>query len=60
MSELKTFRVIADVLTTYEVEVKAENETDARRKADRISMNDWIAIEDNGFEVMNVEEIENE
>ena len=58
---MNKYLIKASVTTGIEIEVEANNETEALKKADRISINDWDSVEDEGFEIRAVEEVnENE
>ena len=54
---MKTYVIKASVTTGIEVEVEATNEAEALKKADRISINDWVLVEDEGFEIQSIEEV---
>jgi hypothetical protein len=54
---MKTYVIRASVTTGIEVEVKATNEAEALKKANRISINDWVSVEDEGFEIQSIEEV---
>jgi hypothetical protein len=57
---MNKYLIKASVTTGIEIEVEANNEAEALKKADRISINDWDSVEDEGFEIRAVEEVENE
>ena len=54
---MKTYVIRASVTTGIEVEVEATNETKALKKADRISVNDWVSVEDESFEIQSIKEV---
>jgi len=54
---MKTYVIRASVTTSIEVEVEATNEAEALKKANRISINDWVSVEDEGFEIQSIEEV---
>jgi hypothetical protein len=54
---MKTYVIRASVTTGIEVEVEATNEAEALKKANRISINDWVSVEDEGFEIQSIEEV---
>jgi hypothetical protein len=56
---MRKYLIKASVTTGIEIEVEASNETEAIRKADRISVNDWDSVEDENFEVHSVMEVKN-
>ena len=58
---MNKYLIKASVTTGIEIEVEANNKAEALKKADRISINDWDSVEDEGFEIRAVEEVnENE
>jgi hypothetical protein len=57
---MRKYLIKASVTTGIEIEVEARNETEAIRKADRISVNDWDSVEDENFEIHSVEEVEDD
>ena len=58
---MNKYLIKASVTTGIEIEVEANNEAEALKKADRISINDWDSVEDECFEIRAVEEVnENE
>ena len=57
---MNKYLIKASVTTGIEIEVEANNEAEALKKADRISINDWDSVEDEGFEIRAIEEVENE
>ena len=57
---MNKYLIKASVTTGIEIEVEANNEAEALKKADRISINDWDSVEDEGFEIRAVEELEDD
>jgi hypothetical protein len=57
---MRKYLIKASVTTGIEIEVEASNETEAIRKADRISVDKWVSVEDENFEVHSVTEVEDE
>jgi hypothetical protein len=57
---MSKYLIKASVTTGIEIEVEANNEAEALKKADRISINDWDSVEDEGFEIRAVEELEDD
>jgi hypothetical protein len=55
---MKSYVVKAVLTQALELEVKAENVNQARRKADKTDINDWETVEDLGFEIEFIGEIE--
>jgi len=53
---MATYLIRAELTQALELEVKAKSEQEARKKADRTSLNDWLTVEDLSFEVKSVEE----
>lgn len=53
---MTTYLIKAELTQALELEVKAKSEQEARKKADRTSLNDWLTVEDLSFEVKSVEE----
>ena len=43
-----------------EIDVDAENEAEAQSISNGIDLNDWVAVEDVNFEILSVEEVEDE
>jgi len=56
---MKKFSVTAQVTTQYEIDVEANSEVEAQSISNRMSLNDWVAVEDVNFEILSVEEVEN-
>jgi hypothetical protein len=54
---MKTYVIKASVTTGIEVEVEATNETEALKKANKTSINDWVSVEDEGFEIQSIKEV---
>jgi hypothetical protein len=57
---MNKYLIKASVTTGIEIEVEANSEAEALKKADRISINDWDSVEDEGFEIRAVEEVKND
>jgi len=57
---MKKFSITAEVTTLYEIDVDAENEAEAQSISNGIDLNDWVAVEDVNFEILSVEEVEDE
>jgi hypothetical protein len=57
---MSKYLIKASITTGIETEIEANNKAEALKKADRISINDWDSVEDEGFEIRAVEEVENE
>jgi len=53
---MKNYVVKAVLTQALELDVSAKNEQEARKKADRTSLNDWITVEDLSFQVESIEE----
>ena len=55
---MKKFSITAEVTTIYEIDVEAKNEKEAESIANGINLNDWNAVEDVNFEILSVDEVE--
>ena len=55
---MKKFSITAEVTTVYEIDIEAKNEKEAESIANGINLNDWSAVEDVNFEILSVEEVE--
>ena len=55
---MKKFSIMAEVTTVYEIDIEAKNEKEAESIANGINLNDWSAVEDVNFEILSVEEVE--
>ena len=55
---MKTYLIKASVTTGIEIEIEANNESEARKKADKISINNWDSVEDENFEIHSVAEVQ--
>lgn len=53
---MKTFVVRAVITQALELDVEAKDEKEAKKKADKTDLNDWITVEDLGFEIESIEE----
>ena len=56
---MKKYTITAEVTTLYEIDVEANREVEAQSISNRMSLNDWVAVEDVNFEILSVEEVEN-
>ena len=50
INKMKKFKVIAQSLLEYEVEVMAENEEDAMDKADKIDGGEWTELHEGSWD----------
>jgi hypothetical protein len=57
---MKKYTITAEVITKYEIDVDATSEEKAERIANGIDINDWVAVEDVNFEILSVDEVEND
>ena len=57
---MKKFSIQAEVTTIYEIDVEAKNEKEAESISNGIDLNDWSAVEDVNFEILSVEEVEDD
>jgi len=55
---MKKFSITAEVTTIYEIDIEAKNEKEAESIANGIDLNDWSAVEDLNFEILSVDEVE--
>ncbi len=55
---MKKFSITAEVTTVYEIDIEAKNEKEAESIANGIDLNDWNAVEDVNFEILSVDEVE--
>jgi len=55
---MKKFSITAEVTTVYEIDIEAKNEKEAESIANGINLNDWSAVEDVNFEILSVDEVE--
>ena len=53
---MKTFVVRAILTQALELDVNANSEEEAKKKANKTDLNDWITVEDLGFEIESIEE----
>lgn len=51
----KSYVVKAILTQSLELEVDAKSEKEAIKKANKTDLNEWITVEDLGFEITNVE-----
>jgi len=57
---MKKFSITAEVTTIYEIDIEAKNEKEAESIANGINLNDWSAVEDVNFEILSVDEVEDD
>lgn len=57
---MKKFSVTAEVTTIYEIDIEAKNEKEAESISNGIDLNDWSAVEDVNFEILSVDEVEDD
>ena len=57
---MKKFSITAEVTTIYEIDVEAKNEKEAESISNGIDLNDWSAVEDVNFEILSVDEVEDD
>ena len=57
---MKKYKITAEVTTLYEIDVDADNEAEAEIISNGIDLNDWIAVEDINFEILSVDEEEDD
>jgi hypothetical protein len=57
---MKKFSITAEVTTVYEIDIEAKNEKEAESIANGINLNDWSAVEDVNFEILSVDEVEDD
>ena len=57
---MKNYKVFAEVTTTYEIDIEAKNEKEAKSISNGIDLNDWSAVEDVNFEILSVDEVEDD
>ena len=57
---MKKFSIRAEVTTIYEIDVEAKNEKEAESIANGIDLNEWSAVEDVNFEILSVDEVEDD
>jgi len=55
---MKKFSITAEVTTIYEIDIEAKNEKEAESISNGIDLNDWSAVEDVNFEILSVDEVE--
>lgn len=54
---MKSYTVRAILTQALEIDVRANSEEEARKKADRIDINDWCTVEDLDFDIETIEEV---
>ena len=57
---MKKYKITAEVTTLYEIDVDANDEAEAEIISNGIDLNDWIAVEDVNFEILSVDEEEDD
>jgi len=57
---MKKFSITAEVTTQYEIDIEAENEEEAQSISNGIDLNDWVAVEDVNFEILSVDEVQDD
>ena len=57
---MKKFSIRAEVTTIYEIDIEAKNEKEAESISNGIDLNDWSAVEDINFEILSVDEVEDD
>ena len=57
---MKKFSVTAEVTTIYEIDIEAKNEKEAESISNGIDLNEWSAVEDVNFEILSVDEVEDD
>ena len=57
---MKKFSITAEVTTIYEIDIEAKNEKEAESISNGIDLNDWSAVEDVNFEILSVDEVEDD
>lgn len=57
---MKKFSIQAEVTTIYEIDIEAKNEKEAKSISNGIDLNDWSAVEDVNFEILSVDEVEDD
>ena len=57
---MKKFSIRAEVTTIYEIDIEAKNEKEAKSISNGIDLNDWSAVEDVNFEILSVDEVEDD
>ena len=57
---MKKFSIQAEVTTIYEIDVEAKNEKEAESISNGIDLNEWSAVEDVNFEILSVDEVEDD
>ena len=57
---MKKYKITAEVTTLYEIDVDANDEAEAEIISNGIDLNDWVAVEDVNFEILSVDEEEDD
>ena len=53
---MKKYIITAEVITKYEIDIEAKNEAKAKSISNGIDLNNWTAVEDISFEILSVDE----
>lgn len=53
---MKKYTITAEVITKYEIDIEAKNEAEAKSISNGIDLNNWTAVEDISFEILSVDE----
>jgi len=55
---MKKYTITAEVITKYEIDIEAKNEAEAKSISNSTNLNNWTAVEDISFEILSVDEEE--
>ena len=55
---MKQFKVMASEIVDYEIDVEAENETEALEKAIMLDFNEWTTHSNEGWQIDTAREVE--
>ena len=55
---MKKYTITAEVITKYEIDIEAKNEEEAKSISNGMDLNNWSAVEDINFEILSVDEEE--
>ena len=53
---MKKYTITAEVITKYEIDIEAKNKAEAKSISNGIDLNNWTAVEDISFEILSVDE----
>ena len=53
---MKKYTITAEVITKYEIDIEAKNEAEVKSISNGIDLNNWTAVEDISFEILSVDE----